>query len=63
MTATKTGIWIGAVLALTWIGFNFGAFVFVAVAMGIGALVGRIADGKLDPSSLVDAVRGKRYSS
>ena len=63
MTATKTGILIGAVLALTWVIFGFWAFVFVAVAMAIGALIGRIIDGKLNVSNLVDAFRGKRSSS
>jgi uncharacterized membrane protein len=63
VTATRTGIIIGAVLALSWIMFGFWAFVFVAVAMAIGALIGRIADGKLDVSSLLDAFRGKRSSS
>lgn len=63
MTATKTGILIGAVLALTWVAFNFWAFLFVAVAMAIGAAIGRIAEGKLDVSSLVSAFQGKRSSS
>jgi uncharacterized membrane protein len=62
-TATRTGILIGAVLALTWIVLGFWAFFFVAIAMAIGALVGRILDGKLDVSTLVDAFRGKRSSS
>lgn len=63
ITATRTGILIGAVLALTWIVLGFWAFFAVALAMAVGALVGRIADGKLDVGSLVDAVRGKRSSS
>lgn len=62
-SATRTGILIGAVIALTGIAFGFWAFVFVAVAMAIGALVGRIVDGKLSVSGLVDAFRGKRSSS
>ncbi|TIH33586.1 DUF2273 domain-containing protein [Subtercola vilae] len=62
-SATRTGIAIGAVLALTWILFGFWAFVFVGVAMAIGALIGRIVEGKLDPSALVGALRGKRSSS
>jgi uncharacterized membrane protein len=62
-TATRTGIFIGAILALTGIVFGFWAFVFVAVAMAIGALVGRIIEGKLSVSGLVDAFRGKRSSS
>lgn len=63
MTATKTGILIGAVLAVSWILFGFWGFLFVAVAMGIGALIGRIVDGKLDVSTLLGALSGKRSSS
>jgi uncharacterized membrane protein len=63
VTKTLAGIAIGAVLALTWITFNFWAFLFVAVAMAVGAIVARVLDGKLDPKSVVDAVRGKRSSS
>jgi uncharacterized membrane protein len=63
VTATKTGILIGAILALTWVGIGFWAFFFVAVAMAVGAVIGRIVDGRLDVSTLVDAFRGKRSSS
>ncbi len=63
MTSTKTGILIGAVLALTWVAVGFWAFFFVAFAMAVGAVVGRVMDGKLDLSSLVDVFRGKRSSS
>jgi len=63
VSATKTGILIGPVLALTWVVLGFWAFLFVAIAMAIGALVGRILDGKLDARSLFDVVRGKRSSS
>ncbi|WP_165066716.1 DUF2273 domain-containing protein [Marisediminicola senii] len=63
MSATRTGMVAGALLALTWIVFGFWAFVFVAVAMAIGAGVGRIIEGKLDLAGVVDAVRGKRSSS
>ena len=62
-SATRTGIMIGAVLALTGVAFGFWAFFFVAVAMAIGALVGRVIDGKLSVTGLVDAFRGKRSSS
>ncbi|MCS5734589.1 DUF2273 domain-containing protein [Herbiconiux daphne] len=62
MTSAKTGILIGAVLALTWVVFGFWVFVFVAVAMAIGALIGRAIDGKLSVTGLVDAVRGRRTS-
>lgn len=63
MTAARVGILIGAVLALSWIVFGFWAFLFVALAMAIGALIGRIVDGKLDVSSLLGALSGKRSSS
>lgn len=63
MTSTKAGILIGAILALTWIVIGFWAFFFVAFAMAVGAVVGRVMDGTLDLSSLVDVFRGKRSSS
>jgi hypothetical protein len=63
VTATQTGIAVGAVLVIVLATFNFGWMILVAVAMLIGALVGRIVDGKLDVSTLVDAVSGKRSSS
>ena len=63
MNHTVAGIFIGALLALTWIVFGFWAFVFVAAAMAVGALVARVLDGKLDLRSVADAVRGKRSSS
>jgi hypothetical protein len=63
MTATVTGIGIGAVLALTWAALGFWAFLFVAVAMAVGGLVGRILEGRLDLHALTDAFRGKRSSS
>lgn len=62
-SATRTGVLVGAVLALSWIVLGFWAFFFVAVAMGIGALLARIVDGKLNVAGLVDAFRGKRSSS
>ncbi|QNE45400.1 hypothetical protein F1C15_15615 (plasmid) [Frigoribacterium sp. NBH87] len=63
MTPTTTGIAIAATLVLTWIAFGFGFFVLVALAMVVGALIGRIIEGKLDPTSILDALRGKRSSS
>lgn len=63
MSATVAGAAAGAVLALTWIILGFGAFVLVAVAMLIGATVGRAADGRMDVRALADAVRGRRSSS
>jgi uncharacterized membrane protein len=63
MTATRFGILVAAVLAIVWIWVGFWPMVGVAAAMVIGALVGRIVEGKLDVRSLADAVRGKRSSS
>ncbi len=63
MSHTAVGIVVGAVLALTWITFGFWAFVFVAVAMAIGAVVARLMDGKISLSGIVSAFRGKRTSS
>ena len=63
MTAAKFGILVGAILALTWSIFGFWSFLFVAVAMVVGALVGRAIDGKLNLASVLDAVRGRRSSS
>ncbi|MBF4551149.1 DUF2273 domain-containing protein [Pseudoclavibacter sp. VKM Ac-2888] len=60
---TRTGILIGAVLALTWIILGFWAFFFVVIAMLIGGLIGRILDGKLNASALVDVLRGRNTSS
>ena len=62
-TLAKTGAVFGAVLALTWLALGFWPFVFVAAAMAVGAIVGRIMDGKLSVANLVDAFRGKRSSS
>jgi uncharacterized membrane protein len=62
-SATRTGTLVGALLALTWVALGFWPFFFVAVAMGIGALVGRIIEGKLSVAGLIDAFRGKRSSS
>jgi uncharacterized membrane protein len=63
ITATKVGIVVCATLAIVWITIGVWAFVFVAIAMLVGAIVGRIIDGKLDMRSLADAIRGKRSSS
>jgi hypothetical protein len=63
VTATQTGMAVAAVLAIVWIGFSFGAFVLVALAIAIGAVIGRIVDGRLDVAEIVAAVRGRRSSS
>jgi len=63
VTPTTTGIAIAATLVLTWIVLGFGFFVLVALAMVVGALIGRVIEGKLDPTGILDALRGKRSSS
>ncbi|PZE27393.1 MULTISPECIES: hypothetical protein [unclassified Curtobacterium] len=63
MTATRFGILVAATLAIVWIWAGFWPFIGVAAAMAIGAVVGRITEGKLDVRALSDAVRGKRSSS
>jgi uncharacterized membrane protein len=48
---------------MCWVAFGFWAFVFVAVAVLIGAGIGRIVDGRLDVRAIADALRGRRSSS
>jgi uncharacterized membrane protein len=62
-SASRTGMLVGAILALTWVILGFWVFLFVALAMLVGALVGRVIDGRLDLSSLIGAFQGKRSSS
>jgi len=57
------GMMVGAILALTWVILGFWAFLFVGLAMLVGALIGRVVDGRLDVSSLIGAFQGKRSSS
>lgn len=62
MSATVSGAAIGAVLALTLLVFGFWGFLLVAVAMVIGAMLGRIVEGRLDLAGVMDALRGQRSS-
>lgn len=62
MSRTAVGMAAGAVLALTWIVLGFWAFLFVAVAMAVGAGVVRVLDGRLDVRAVADALRGRRSS-
>jgi len=54
---------VAAVLAIVWIVLGFPAFVLTAIAIVIGALVGRFIEGTLDIQGIVNAVRGRRSSS
>jgi uncharacterized membrane protein len=63
VSTSVIGAAAGAALALTWVVLGFWAFVLVAVAMLVGAIIGRIVDGRLDVRALADAFRGRRSSS
>lgn len=63
MNASVIGAAAGAALALTWVALGFWAFVLVAVAMLVGAIIGRIVDGRLDVRALAEVFRGRRSSS
>lgn len=63
MNLTVIGIGIGAALAWAALTYSFWGFLLMAVFMGVGALLGRLAEGKLDLGSLRDALTGRRSSS
>lgn len=58
MTHTRTGLLTGLVLGLAAAFGGFGAFLLVLVLGGLGLLVGRFLDGKLDISALSGRDRG-----
>ncbi|MEV8273675.1 DUF2273 domain-containing protein [Microbacterium sp. NPDC077184] len=62
MNATIVGALMGAVLAFAALVFGFWGFLLVALFMGVGALVGRFASGKVDVRGLTDALTGRRSS-
>jgi uncharacterized membrane protein len=63
VTATTTGMAVGAVLAVSALAFGFWGLVLVAVFIAVGALVGRVVSGETDVKGLLDALRGRRSSS
>lgn len=63
MSPTVAGIAAGAVLAVVALAFGFWGLVLTALFMGIGAVLGRSAEGRLDLAGVLDALRGKRSSS
>lgn len=62
MNATLTGTLVGAVLAFAALIFGFWGFLFVALLMAIGALIGRALSGQLDLRALASAFTGRRTS-
>ncbi|WP_426005584.1 DUF2273 domain-containing protein [Paenarthrobacter sp. NyZ202] len=63
MSMTVVGIAIGAFVAFMSLQFGLWGFLVALLFMGIGALLGRAADGKLDLRSVLDALTGRRSSS
>ncbi|MET0297116.1 MAG: hypothetical protein ABW024_06915 [Microbacterium sp.] len=62
MTPTATGALLGAILAASALIFGFWGFLLVALFMGVGAIVARIASGQLDVRALTGAFSGRRTS-
>lgn len=63
MSLTVVGIAIGAFVAFMSFQFGWWGFLVSLLFMGIGALLGRAAEGKLDLRSVIDALSGRRSSS
>ncbi|MEH0111246.1 hypothetical protein V6N00_16150 [Tersicoccus sp. MR15.9] len=63
MSPTVTGLAVGAVLAVVALAWGFWGFLLTALFMLVGAVVGRVADGRLDLQAVADSLRGKRSSS
>lgn len=62
MSTTVIGALTGAILAVVGLVFGFWGFLLTALFMAIGAVIGRIASGKLDVRALTDAFTGRRTS-
>jgi uncharacterized membrane protein len=63
MSMTVVGIGIGAFVAFMSFQFGLWGFLVSLLFMGIGAMLGRAADGQLDLRSVLDAITGRRSSS
>lgn len=63
MSLTVVGIAIGGFVAFMSFQFGLWGFLVSLLFMGIGALLGRAAEGKLDLRSVIDALSGRRSSS
>jgi len=63
VSLTVVGMAVGAFVA--FMSFQFGAWGFLGslLFVGIGALLGRAAEGKLDLPGMLDALNGRRSSS
>ncbi|WP_457972706.1 hypothetical protein [Arthrobacter sp. D1-17] len=63
MSLTVVGTALGAFVAFMSLQFGLWGFLISLLFMGIGALLGRAAEGKLDLRSVMDALSGRRSSS
>ena len=63
MSPSLAGLAIGAVLAVVALAFGLWGFLLTALFMGVGTVLGRAAEGRLDLGGVLDALRGKRTSS
>lgn len=63
MNPTVIGLAIAAVLGWAALSYGFGGFLLMAVFLAVGALLGRLADGRLDVRRIRDALTGRRSSS
>ncbi|MCC2661904.1 MAG: hypothetical protein K0R37_2678 [Arthrobacter sp.] len=63
MSLTVVGTAMGAFVAFMSLQFGLWGFLISLHFRGIGALLGRAAEGKLDLRSVMDALSGRRSSS
>lgn len=63
MNPTVIGLAVAAVLGWAALSYGFGGFLLMAVFLAVGALLGRLADGRLDVRRIRDALTGRRSSS
>lgn len=63
MKNTMIGAVAGVVLAWAALTHGLGGFLLMLLFIGVGALIGRLADGRIDVRSLRDAFTGRRSSS
>lgn len=63
MKNTMIGALVGVVLAWAALSYGLGGLLLMALFMAVGALIGRLLDGRIDVRSLRDAFTGRRSSS
>lgn len=63
MKATLIGALVGAILAWAALEHGVGGFLLMALFMSLGALVSRIAGGRVDMRAILEALTGRRSSS